>query len=193
MSFFSTRAASCIFVLLNLTCVFCVLCSDSSAHVDAPCIIVARLETANHQFGTKMLISLNVVKLMSPAYAESLRCVDCVRPKGVAIGIQIFTSDQIRLLKNPFADTKEGRREKYLPLRAADAFQALYKQGFEAYFRGDWVEAVEVMTKCAEMDPDDHPSKVILEQIAKRGGKWDPAFWVSTFGAKGSGRALTAK
>merc|ERR1711871_462378 len=118
----------------------------------------ARLETANHQFGTKMLISLNVVKMMSQKCQESLRCVECVRPKGVAVGIRIHTSDQIQMLKNPFAATKEERLEKYLPPRADKEFQEKYAKGFAHYFKGEWPEAKALMLECAEYDPDDRPT-----------------------------------
>merc|ERR1711871_1123390 len=152
----------------------------------------ARLETANHQFGTKMLISLNVVKMMSQKCQESLRCAECVRPKGVAIGIRIHTSDQIQMLKDPLNPNPALRLEKYLPPRASKEFQDLYREGFDAYFQGEWPKAKELMDKCAAMDPGDVPTQVILKQMSDRGNTWKD-YWVTKQGEIGSGRALTSK
>merc|ERR1711871_1218690 len=152
----------------------------------------ARLETANHQFGTKMLISLNVVKMMSQKCQDSLRCVECVRPKGVAIGIRIHTSDQIQMLKDPLNPNPALRLEKYLPPRATQEFQDLYREGFDAYFQGEWPKAKELMDKCAAMDPGDVPTQVILKQMSDRGNTWKD-YWVTKQGEIGSGRALTSK
>merc|ERR1711871_1661090 len=150
----------------------------------------ARLETANHQFGTKMLISLNVVTMMTAESRDSLRCIECVRPKGVKIGIRIHTSDQIMSLADPF--TEEGRKTKVLPKCASPEFQAAYKEGFEAYFTGDWGTAKSKMEECASIDPDDTPTQVILTQMRERGDAWND-YWVTIPGAPDSGRALTSK
>merc|ERR1711871_1900690 len=107
----------------------------------------ARLETANHQFGTKMLISQIVVDMMSPACQKALRCVDCVRPKGVATGINIYTCDLMHLddiFGAPKRLTSAENRKRlatlaaHVPLCAKPEFQTKYKQAFELYFAGDW-------------------------------------------------------
>ena len=137
-----------------------------------------------------MLLSLNVVTMMSAETQASLRCIECVRPKGVKVGIRIHTADQVQSLADPF--TEEGRLTKVLPKCAAPEFQKLYKEGFEAYFTGDWPTAKAKMQECNAIDEDDEPTKVILQQMADRGDVWSD-FWVTTPGAPDSGRALTAK
>lgn len=157
----------------------------------------ARLETANHQFGTKMLISQIVVDMMSPEAQAKLRCVDCVRPKGVAIGINIYTCDYIKQLTNPFAEG-EARWQMDFPKAATPEFQSTYKEAFEHYFYGRWSEAISLFNTCAEMAPDDVSTGVLLDYMHNLGDtppNAHPVFktWIPEKGAVGSGRMLTAK
>jgi len=162
----------------------------------------ARLETANHQFGTKMLMAENVVMMMSPENAATLRCVECVRPKGVKTGIRISTCDFIESLDDPFStdetlvntDSGEKKRKDLssLPKCSDPKFQELYKTGFEHYFKGEWPQAKDLMSQCVAIDPKDVPAQVILEQMADRGDTWKD-YWKTEYGVPGSGRALTSK
>merc|ERR1711871_1829924 len=183
----------------------------------------ARLETANHQFGTKMLISQIVVDMMSPACQKALRCVDCVRPKGVATGINIYTCDLMHLddiFGAPKRLTSAENRKRlatlaaHVPLCAKPEFQTKYKQAFELYFAGDWTGALPLLEECKALTTVDDPENggghggcnfevatgVLIDTIQsygnsppKAGEKGYKDGWIPVRGKEGSGRALTAK
>jgi len=53
--------------------------------------MAARLEVANHQFGTDMLVSYDLYALLSPAVREIMREIDTVTVKGSNVPIRLFT------------------------------------------------------------------------------------------------------
>merc|ERR1711871_1887560 len=158
----------------------------------------ARLETANHQFGTKMLISQIVVDMMSESEAKKLRCVDCVRPKGVQTGINIYTYDHIQQLTNPFSKDPNLRWAKAYPAADNPKFQDKYREGFKLYFKGQWSEAIPILKECQALAEDDVSTGVLLDYMERLGGSPPldhPVFktWIGESGKVGSGRMLTAK
>ena len=136
--------------------------------------------------------------MMSDSEAKKLRCVDCVRPKGVQTGINIYTADHVQQLTNPFSEDPSQRWAKAYPAADTPEFQEKYRQGFQLYFTGKWTEAIPILKECQQLAEDDVSTGVLLDYMERLGGSPPvdhPVFktWIGVPGEVGSGRMLTAK
>jgi len=107
--------------------------------------LAARLESANKQLGTELLVSGMTVDLLQQSY--HMRKMDYLRVKGKSNPVPIY-----EILG--YADEKLPERK----LRMLSRFA----KGLAAYRRREWADAIRWFEAAAEVDPRDKPSRIYL-------------------------------
>ncbi len=111
--------------------------------------LAARLESANKQYGTYLMISENTFQAMSANLARC-RLLDYVRVKGKTIAVKLYEV--------------YGLTNDEIPAVDLDYFQ-LYQNAFEAYLAKDFKQAGEQLTQALTLRPDDMAAKHLLERL----------------------------
>lgn len=109
--------------------------------------LASRLETANKQYGTNLLISEETWKVARESVET--RELDCIRVMGKSEPVRVF-----ELLAK-----KAQAAPPVLELR--DRFE----EGLKAYRRCDWAQAEAGLQGCLAINPDDAPSKLFLSRL----------------------------
>ena len=131
-----------------------------SPHVN----LAARLEGATKQYGVSLLLSdAFVAALRVEEHHECVRCIDCVRLKGSAQPMRVYTYDDPDLLPD------RGGSLSY------EQYRKCFSAGVEHYLRGDWGLASTELGQCATAWPADAPVKVLLEFMAAKGNGCETA------------------
>jgi hypothetical protein len=136
-----------------------------SPHVN----LAARLEGATKQYGVSLLLSdAFVAALRVEEHHECVRCVDCVRLKGSAQPMRVYTYDDPDLLPG------RGGKLSY------EAYRRCFSAGVEHYLQGEWGMAQVELGQCRDAWPADAPVNVLLEFMQAKGGGGDkaPAEWM---------------
>ncbi len=109
--------------------------------------LAARLESANKQLGTGLLISGTTANLLQNRY--HMRELDYLRVKGRQMPVPIFEVF--------------GHANEPLPdLRARTLSR--FAKGLKAYRERDWDAAATAFGGALDIAPDDHPSRIFLER-----------------------------
>ncbi|MFH0947946.1 MAG: adenylate/guanylate cyclase domain-containing protein [Elusimicrobiota bacterium] len=108
--------------------------------------IANRIEDLNKIYGTKIIISESTYKLVKDRIAT--RKIDMVCVKGKDICMSIY---ELVCLNSSLSEEK-----KY--------FLDLFNQGIELYFHKEWNEAIMFLEKAKKLDPNDKPTKIIIER-----------------------------
>jgi class 3 adenylate cyclase len=109
--------------------------------------LASRLEGANKQYGTRILISEEVERMSRDAVET--REIDLIAVKGKTDPIRVF---ELLALKGKLDPERARVREPF-------------ERGLEAYRKQDWNAAVEQFRRCHETLPGDGPSTVYLERV----------------------------
>jgi adenylate cyclase len=109
--------------------------------------IAARLESANAQLGTRILISDSTRAQLSGDYR--LRTLDMIRVKGKSEPIAIF---EVR-----------GCGEDRLPVNEAELLDR-FERGFSAYRARDWLAAVRQFDMALATEASDQPSALMRQR-----------------------------
>lgn len=121
--------------------------------------LASRLESANKNYGTNILVGEEVWKMVR----DTIECreIDSLRVAGKIEPVRVF---------EPLAE-----REKLDPAmgRLRDHFEA----GLAAYRACQWDEAEREFKQCMEITPQDQPSATFLARIAKFRETPPPADW----------------
>jgi class 3 adenylate cyclase len=110
--------------------------------------LASRLETANKQYGTRLLVSEETARLAGAAI--EFREIDSIIVMGKTEPERVF-----EIL---------GRAGEIDP--ATRELRDRFAEGLAAYRAGLWEEAHEAFCGCREIRPDDHPSLVFIHRIA---------------------------
>ena len=159
--------------------------------------IAARLETATRQFGLSLLISGVLYDLLTDDMKSICRYIDCVTVKGSELPLDLYTID-LNLNISPqkekniiIASNKEKKsifnekkmkfeygavtpiileKESYMELirQRSFEFNDSWKNGIECYKSGDWKNANMYFQTCSKVDPNDGPTKILLDYIRNR-------------------------
>ncbi|MFH1540303.1 MAG: adenylate/guanylate cyclase domain-containing protein [Elusimicrobiota bacterium] len=108
--------------------------------------IASRIEDLNKIYGTKIIISESTYKLVKDRIVT--RKIDIVSVKGKNICIPIY---ELVCLNSSLSEEK-----KY--------FLDLFNQGMELYIHKEWNEAIISLEKAKKLDPNDKPTKIIIER-----------------------------
>ncbi len=121
--------------------------------------LASRLESANKNYGTNILLGEEVWKTVR----DTIECreIDSLRVAGKIEPVRVF---------EPLAE-----REKLDPAmgRLRDHFEA----GLAAYRASQWDDAEREFRQCLELSPQDQPSATFLSRIAKFRETPPPADW----------------
>lgn len=110
-------------------------------------MLASRLETANKQYGTHLLVSEETWRMAKDAVET--RELDCIQVVGKSEPVRVF-----ELLAK-----KAQAAPAVLELR--DRFE----EGLKAYRRCDWAQAEAGFKGCLAINPDDTPSKLFLSRL----------------------------
>jgi adenylate cyclase len=124
----------------------------------------ARLEPANKQYGTRIMIGENTYQLAKDEII--VRELDLLRVKGKTEPVQVY--ELLGLAPKGLPDNK---------MQVLDFF----KEGFKNYLEQNWDSAIKYFTQALEIDPRDGPSKTYIrrcEQFTKIPPRqdWDGVF-----------------
>jgi len=127
----------------------------------------ARLEGANKQYGTYIMISENTYALAKDAI--EVRELDCIRVKGKKQPITVY---ELLSKKGELSATKQKIVSEYL-------------KGLEAYKKQKWDEAIKYFEAALKIDEKDGPSAVYIERCKEYkknppGKDWDGAYTMTT-------------
>jgi adenylate cyclase len=122
--------------------------------------VAARLEAANKQLGTRILISGSTRALLRGSYR--LRELDLIRVRGKRAPVPVF---EVRGL----AADRVTRKEAHLNDCFAD--------GLAAYRAGDWRAAVRQFEAALAIDPEDQPSQLLRQRALHYGEHAPPPDW----------------
>ena len=123
--------------------------------------LAARLESANKQLGTQLLISGMTANLLQDRY--HMRELDLLRVKGKKNPVPIYEVF--------------GHGDTPLPERIARLLSR-FEKGLRAYRQRDWLTASEHFKAAVEIDGDDQPSQIFLQRSESYGAEppsddWD--------------------
>jgi len=120
----------------------------------------ARLEGANKQYGTCLMISEFTYEHVKD-HVET-RFLDSLRVKGKEQPVKVY-----EVLE---------KKENGLPENKKKAIE-LYNEGMSCYLSQKWDEGINNFRKALEIDPDDGPSKVYLERCKRYKESPPPKNW----------------
>jgi adenylate cyclase len=122
--------------------------------------LAARLESANVQYGTTILLAGETVRrLVAPA---RLRPIDVVRVKGKRIATEIFE------LLDHHTPESFPRLDEALPL---------FEEGVRLYRARDWMRALDRFTQVLKIAPKDGPSWVYIDRCLYYRDRPPPDYW----------------
>lgn len=128
--------------------------------------LAARLETANKQYGTHILISEDTWKLAQASI--EVRELDYVRVVGKSDPVRVF---EVLAEKNGLTPAQRALRDHF-------------EEGLHAYRLREWERAETAFRECVTIDPDDFPSTLLLSRTLQfkatpPGEEWDGAWSLS--------------
>lgn len=154
--------------------------------------ITSRLEELTKQYGVPLLVSGDLISLMSPSVKQYCRQIDTIEIKGNAKPIEVFTADMdIDSLEGSHIRNKTRTSSTRLKVKKAltsgrktpammfansklirsmtnglqPEFLEEFSQGLNLYTKGDWREARLYLMKALELKPADGPSKFLLDML----------------------------
>eukprot|EP00163_Fabomonas_tropica_P031980 TRINITY_DN780_c1_g3_i1.p1 TRINITY_DN780_c1_g3~~TRINITY_DN780_c1_g3_i1.p1 ORF type:complete len:759 (-),score=200.74 TRINITY_DN780_c1_g3_i1:174-2231(-) len=119
------------------------------------------LESTTKAYGCMLLASGEAYDLMSPQSQRILRLVDVVMHAGHDHPMRLYTVDAIGVRKYPAEWDQPGAEFQLTDYYAAQ------QPGIEAYIKGDWATAKQVLEDALELYPADMTTKVILDFMGK--------------------------
>lgn len=153
-----------------------------SPHVN----MASRLEAATKHYRVQLLISEDVFNLLSESVQHRCRLVDRVTVKGSRKPISLYTYDIPRLQSlggslpdNVNVTDTNLSCEEFFGLvepRIKGSMREAHSNAIEAYLGGpageqaDWSKAESLLEECLLMDPDDGPSRAVLDYMRARRG-----------------------
>jgi adenylate cyclase len=126
--------------------------------------LASRLEGLNKMYGTEILIGENTAAMVEGEFV--LREVDQVRVKGKLIPVRVF--ELVAGYGEPLPEQKQS-------------VLTLYAEGLKAYRKQDWLVAENTFKHCLELDPDDGPSRVMIQRCRIFMQDPPPADWDGVF------------
>jgi adenylate cyclase len=121
--------------------------------------VAARLEAANKQYGTRVLVSDSTYKLAKEAI--EVRELDLLRVTG--------KDEPIRIYEALAPSGALSEKEEHL----RDTFE----RGLEAYRAQRWVQARKAFAEILRAVPDDGPANLYQQRVEERAGESLPASW----------------
>jgi adenylate cyclase len=121
--------------------------------------VAARLEQANKQYGTRILISQSTYE--QAEHAIEAREIDLLRLTGKEQPIRVF---EVLAASGDLSDTQERFRETFA-------------EGLAAYRSQRWMRARRAFTTVLEINPDDGPGAVYQQRVEERAGETLPSNW----------------
>lgn len=109
--------------------------------------LASRLETANKQYGTTLLMSEATWRMTREAVET--RELDNVRVVGKSEPVRLF---ELLAPKGKLSEADQGLRDRF-------------EQGLTAYRTRDWSQAAADFERCLQINPEDRPSKVFLGRV----------------------------
>ena len=126
----------------------------------AKCVLAARLESANKQFGTYTMVSEETYALIPSAF--SFRELSRIAVKGRKQAVRVF--------EPMFFETYEANSTIY----------TTFKQGLDLYYRGQFKQAATLFSSIEDKDPAARAYGRICRQLENNPPRdWD-GFWVMT-------------
>ncbi|MCF7805785.1 MAG: adenylate/guanylate cyclase domain-containing protein [Candidatus Marinimicrobia bacterium] len=126
----------------------------------------ARLESANKQYGTYIMISKSTREEIKEHFRT--RFLDSLVVKGKTEPIKVY-----ELLGRLGEDTMPHLKDK--------AILEPYNSGIEHYFNREWDAGIQAFTEALEIDPDDGPSQLFLERCRSYKKNPPPEDWDGAF------------
>ena len=128
----------------------------------------ARLEPANKQYGTEIMIGHETYKQVADRIIS--RQLDLLRVKGKNEPVKVY--ELVGLAEKGVSDDK---------LRVLE----LFKQGFKEYLNQNWDWAINYFEQALSIDPEDNPSKSYVKRCRlykenPPGTGWDGVFTMTT-------------
>jgi adenylate cyclase len=121
--------------------------------------VAARLEQANKQYGTRILISQSTYEQAKGAIEA--REIDLLRLTGKETPIRVF---EVLAPSGDLTETEEHFRETF-------------EEGLAAYRSQRWMRARQSFATVLEMNPDDGPAAVYQQRVEERAGETLPSNW----------------
>ena len=121
--------------------------------------VAARLEQANKQYGTRILIS---EATFQDAHASiEVRELDLLRVTGKETPIRVY---EVLAPSGELSDQEEDFRDRF-------------EEGLEAYRSQQWTRARQVFSDLLGIRPDDGPSNLYQQRVEERAGESLPSSW----------------
>jgi adenylate cyclase len=121
--------------------------------------VAARLEPANKQYGTRILISQSTYEQAKEAI--EVRELDLLRVTGKDEPIRIY---EVLAPAGELTDQQEHLRDTF-------------EKGLEAYRTRRWVQARQAFAEILRADPDDGPANLYQQRVEERAGESLPSSW----------------
>jgi adenylate cyclase len=121
--------------------------------------VAARLEQANKQYGTRILISQHTYE--QAQHAIEAREIDLLRLTGKEEPIRVFEV----LAPNGDLNATQER------------FCEVFAEGLSAYRSQRWMRARQAFATVLEIKPDDGPGAVYQQRVEERAGETLPSSW----------------
>eukprot|EP00736_Rhodelphis_marinus_P008042 Rmarinus@m.13196 len=143
----------------------------------------ARMESATAQFGIDLLMSQELYMMLSAEVQSKCRLLDRVKVVGSDRPVNLYTYDLVKRIQD-VAGCEDQEEEMeilggglHLHTTSTTArFRAKHRSAVEAYVRGDWVHAKDLLEECVAERVDDQPSLTLLEFIREHDCR-PPADW----------------
>jgi len=110
--------------------------------------IASRLESANKQFGTRILISESTYKMIEDDFVT--RKIDNIIVVGKSEPVSIYE----------LVGEKDKIEKQVITLIS------LYEQAYSFYIQKDWDNANELLIQCLEINSEDKASQVLMDRIS---------------------------
>ncbi len=157
--------------------------------------LASRLEGANKNYGTNLIISDFTYKQLTPSRFKT-RILDYIRVKGKTEPVFVYevygeTLQNIAkskemggtkpLVQNSIIEDIESKKDKNEKINNKDRYYIAYEQGFESYLAQNFTHAKKLFKIALNLRPDDKASIEMLRRIDKidhsitSNGKWDAA------------------
>mmetsp|Transcript_10302 Transcript_10302/g.16085 ORF Transcript_10302/g.16085 Transcript_10302/m.16085 type:complete len:327 (-) Transcript_10302:137-1117(-) len=155
-----------------------------SPHVN----LASRLEAATKQYGVMILLSEDMVALLSQSAQELLRMIDRVTVKGSIKPMELYTydvptpksrgggteiNDDLDVTEQQLKELSNEEFFEKVPPSVDLSFRQQFALAMDLYLggddgtRADWKTALVVLEECLELIPDDGPSLAIRKYIKK--------------------------
>lgn len=121
--------------------------------------VAARLEPANKQYGTRVLISQSTYELAKNAI--EVRELDLLRVTGKEEPIRIY---EVLAPAGELSEQEEHLRDTF-------------EEGLQAYRSQLWVQARQAFAEILRSDPDDGPATLYQQRVEERAGESLPSSW----------------